>query len=45
MYAFDFFDSFKEDGFVSFAKESNSLTGRALGSEWSFLKVHPGFFD
>lgn len=44
MKASDFFDAFKENGFVLFSKEVNSQRGYGRSVEWSFIKLRTDFF-
>jgi hypothetical protein len=44
MRASDYFDAFKQAGFVLFNKEVNSAWGEGKCVEWSYLKLHADFF-
>jgi hypothetical protein len=43
MKASDYFDAFKQAGFVLFSKEVNSAWGEGKCVEWSYLKLHTDF--
>jgi hypothetical protein len=43
MRASDYFDAFKQAGFVLFSKEANSAWGLGKCVEWSYLKLHTDF--
>jgi hypothetical protein len=43
MRASDYFDAFKQAGFVLFSKEVNSAWGEGKCVEWSYLKLHTDF--
>ena len=43
--ASEVFDTFKQHGFALYSKEVNTNKGLGRSSEWSFLKLHPDFFQ